>query len=114
MNVHTKPQIITAEGKPAFAVIPWDEYLALVNSKTTNTDSDLLFPNEVVKANARGDSLIKAWREYLGLTQKKLSEKAGMKQSALARIENSSGTPRLKTLHKIAEALGISVDLLID
>ena len=73
-----------------------------------------LFSNDVVKANARDSSLMKAWREHFNLTQKQLAEKSGMKQSALARIENSSTTPRRNTLLKLAEALGLNVEQLID
>ena len=114
MNEHTDPQIITQNGKPAFAVIPWDEYQSLVRNQVTPDESDICFPNEVVKANVRGDGLIKAWREYFKLTQAELAVKAGMKQSALARMESSSRTPRKSTLAKLAKALGISVDQLIE
>lgn len=114
MNEHTDPQIITQNGKPAFAVIPWDEYQMLVRNQTTPDESDIWFPNEVVKANVRGDSLIKAWREYFKLTQAELAKKTGMKQSALARLESSSSAPRKSTLVKLAEAFGISVDQLIE
>ncbi len=114
MNEHTDPQIITQNGKPAFAVIPWAEYQELLRNQASPDEADIWFPNEVVKANVRGDSLIKAWREYFKLTQAELAEKAGMKQSALARLESSEGTPRKSTLAKIAEALEISVDQLIN
>jgi DNA-binding XRE family transcriptional regulator len=114
MNEHTDPQIITQNGKPAFAVIPWDDYQTLVRNQVAADESDIWFPNEVVKANVRGDSLIKAWREHFKLTQAELAEKAGMKQSALARLEGGSSTPRKSTLAKIAESLGISVDQLIE
>lgn len=113
MNEHTDPQIITQNGKPAFAVIPWDEYQTLVRNQVDPDESDIWFPNEVVKANVRGDSLIKAWREYFKLTQAELAKKAGMKQSALARLESSGSTPRKSTLVKLADALGISVDQLM-
>lgn len=56
MNVHIKSQIITSEGKPAFAVIPWDKYLLLLNSSEQKVDKNLLFQNDIVKANARGVS----------------------------------------------------------
>jgi DNA-binding XRE family transcriptional regulator len=72
------------------------------------------FPNEVVKANVRGESLIKAWREYLKLTQAELASKAGMKQSSLARLESNTTNPRKSTLLKLAQAMGITVDQLID
>lgn len=114
MSEHIDPQIITQNGKPAFAVIPWDEYQELVSNQIQRDESDIWFPNEVVKANLRGDSLVKAWREYFKLTQTELAEKAGMKQSALARLESSDSTPRKSTLIKLADALGISVDQLIE
>jgi len=114
MNEHTDPQIITQNGKPSFAVIPWDEYQTLLRNQVAADESDIWFPNQVVKANVRGDSLIKAWREHFKLTQAELADKAGMKQSALARLESSSSTPRKSTLAKLAEALGISVNQLIE
>ncbi len=114
MNTHIKPQIIISEGKPAFAVIPWDEYQSLMKNSTEEFKSDILFPNEVVKANTRGDCLIKAWREYLGFTQKELADKAEMKQSAIARIESSDTLPRKSTLKKLAEVMGIEVEQLIE
>lgn len=113
MSAHIDPQIITKDGKPAFAVIPWDEYKKLIKNQVEKDESEVWFPNEVVKANVRGDSLVKAWREYYGLTQTDLAEKAGMKQSALARIEKS-GSARTSTLKKLAKAMDISVEQLID
>ncbi len=114
MNVHIDPQIIKKDGKPAFAVIPWDEYQKLIQSQIESDESDIWFPNEVVKANVRGEGLIKAWREYLKLTQAELAAKAGMKQSALARLESNTTKPRKSTLLKLAEAMDITVDQLID
>lgn len=114
MSALTNPQIISQNGKPAFAVIPWSEYQALIHKQTESDESDVWFPNEVVKANVRGENLIKAWREYFKLTQAELAVKAGMKQSALARLEGSHVGPRKTTLSKLAEAMGISVEQLMD
>jgi predicted transcriptional regulator len=114
MSGHTDPQIIIQNGKPAFAVIPWKEYQELIHNQTESDESNVWFPNEVVKANVRGESLIKAWREYFKLTQKELAAKASMKQSALARLESSNARPRKATLKKLAEAMGIDVEQLID
>jgi len=114
MSVHIDSQIIKQNGKPAFAVIPWNEYQKLLRNQIESDESDVWFPNEVVKANVRGVSLIKAWREYLKLTQVELASKAGMKQSALARLESSTANPRKATLKKLAEAMGLTVDQLID
>ena len=109
----TKPQIITQDDKPAFAVIPWEEYEYLVENLVED-ETDVWFPNEVVKANVRGDSLIKAWREYFGMTQEVLAQKAGIKQPALARLEKPGATPRQSTLKKLADAMGISLGQLVE
>jgi transcriptional regulator with XRE-family HTH domain len=73
------------------------------------------FPQQVVEANVvRDENLIKAWREHFGLTQQELAQRAGMKQPALARLECSDTTPRISTLKKLAAAMNITVDQLID
>ena len=113
MSAHTEPQIIKQGGKPAFAVLPWKEYQDLLK-KAGEGDTDVWFPNEVVKANARGDSLLKAWREYRGLTQAELAEAAAMKQPALARLEKSGSTPRAATIARLATALGIEPGQLME
>ncbi len=109
-----KPQVITQNNKPAFAVIPWDEYESLMNKQIEPDESDIWFPNDVVKANVRGDCLIKAWREHFGLTQDELAVKASLKQPALARLEKSDANPRKSTLKKIAEAMEITIEQLIE
>ena len=114
MSEHIDPQIIKQNGKPVFVVIPWNQYQELLQNQIESDESDVWFPNEVVKANVRGENLIKAWRVYLKLTQAELATKAGMKQSALARLERNTVNPRKSTLVKLAEAMGISVDQLIE
>lgn len=114
MSGHTDPQIIIQNGKPAFAVLPWNEYQTLIHNQIESDESDVWFPNEVVKANVRGENLIKAWREYFKLTQEELAAKAGMKQSALARLERGNASPRKTTLAKLAKAMGIEVEQLMD
>lgn len=41
-----------------------------------------------------------------GLTQKQLSEKTGISQADISRIERGTANPSLKTLQRIADALG--------
>ncbi|PKM80959.1 MAG: hypothetical protein CVU89_11480 [Firmicutes bacterium HGW-Firmicutes-14] len=53
--------------------------------------------------------LIRA-RQKLNLTQTELAKRAGLKQSAIARIENSGNIPRLDTVYKIAKALKCNFD----
>lgn len=46
-----------------------------------------------------------------GMTQKQLSERTGINQSNLSRIENGSANPSVATLEKIASALGKKVSI---
>lgn len=110
----TEPQVIIQNDKPAFAVIPWSEYQALIKGHMETDERDIWFPNDVVKANVRGDSLIKAWREHFGMTQGELAAKAGIKQPTLARMEKPDATPRQSSLRKLAEAMEITVEQLMD
>lgn len=46
-----------------------------------------------------------------GLTQKQLSEKTGISQADISRIERGTANPSLKTLQRIATALGRKVQI---
>ena len=46
-----------------------------------------------------------------GLTQKQLSERTGISQADISRIENGTANPSLKTLQRIASALGRRIQL---
>ena len=50
---------------------------------------------------------IKQRRKQLRLTQAELAQKAGLTPAAVARIERNEAEPRMTTLRKLAEALGI-------
>ena len=109
---HTEAQIIHQDGMPAFAVIPYDEYIKLFGKQS---DQEVYLPHEVVKLNAiKGLSLIAAWRKYKGLTQKQLAIKLDISQSALAQIEKPDSKPQQKTLEKIAAVLGINIEQLVE
>jgi len=48
-------------------------------------------------------------RESRGLTQQQLAEAAGVKQSAIARLENLGATPQIDTLFKILTPMGYTL-----
>lgn len=45
-------------------------------------------------------------RKASGLTQKDLSERSGIAQSDISKLENGNGNPSLRTLQRLAEGMG--------
>ena len=110
MGTLTDVQILKKDGKPAFAVIPYEEYLSLIPKDEVET-----IPHEVVGlVIKKGMNLVKAWRIHLGLTQKEVAKRAGISQSALSQMEKSANELRTTTLEKLARALDISAEQLQD
>lgn len=107
MNIPTDVQIITHSGKPAFAVVPYDQWL-----KLTGQNEEVYFPHEVVGFQLQGLSLIAAWRKYKKLSQEQLADKLGISQSAMAQIESRDSKPQNKTLQRVAAALNVTVEQL--
>ncbi|SMM97793.1 DNA-binding protein [uncultured Candidatus Thioglobus sp.] len=112
MRQHINEQIIIHNGVPTFVVVPFDEYQALKKQKSADWWGDDT-PHEVVGSiEIDGLNSIKAWRLFLKLTQQQVADRASMKQSAYARIENNKVLPKQSTLNKIAQSLGVSLDQL--
>lgn len=55
---------------------------------------------------------IRDTRRTLGLTQRDLAEKTGLKQSAIARMESGGVIPRLDTVLRVALAMGLKFKLI--
>ncbi len=111
MNVPTNNvQIIRQGGKPAFAVIPYSDYLQL----TGETSRETTIPHQVVELVIdNGWNLVKAWRKHLGLKQTVLAKRVGISQPALSQRERGENL-RNETLEKLAQAMGIAIGQLID
>jgi DNA-binding XRE family transcriptional regulator len=102
-------QIINGmDGKPAFAVIPYDTYknLAAVSGYADH------IPHEVVSRMVDGASVVKAWREYLELTQAEMADRMGISQAAYSQLESSTKL-RYSSRVRIAAALGIQTAQLV-
>jgi transcriptional regulator with XRE-family HTH domain len=53
-------------------------------------------------------------RKQLNITQEHLAQITGLKQSAIARIESANLVPKISTIQKLATALGLKLDLVVD
>jgi DNA-directed RNA polymerase specialized sigma subunit len=107
MNVPTNHQIIIKDGEPIYVLVPYDEYVA-VWEKENQT-----IPHEVVEYHILdGQSMVRAWRTYKGLSQQEVAERMSISQSAYSQMERPTANLRPDTLTKIAAALGISPEQL--
>ena len=115
MNTPTNHQILNHNGKPAFAVIPYAEYLRLVEYAGARPDEEVMLPHAVVKMSTLGGmSLIRAWREHLGLTQEEVARRMGISQPAYAKIEGGKTQPRIATCKRLAAAMGVEWEQLTE
>ena len=72
------------------------------------------FPSEVVnRLILNEENPIKVFREYQGLTQAQLADKAGIQPADLAAMEIGQESGSAKTLKAIAQVLDLDVDDLI-
>ncbi len=109
MSALTDVQFIEQNGKPVFAVIPYEKYLKLLPPE------EVAIPHEVVGLVVKkGMILVKAWRTYLGLTQAEVAKKASISQAALSQMEKGEKGLRTNTLEKLAAAMGLKVEQLQD
>ena len=115
MNTPINHQILTHNGKPAFAVLPYAEYLKLIERTEGRPDEEVTLPHEVVKMSTLGGmSLIRAWREHLSLTQEEVARRMGVTQPAYAKIESGKTRPRIATCKRLAAAMGIEWEQLTE
>lgn len=100
----TKTQIIFDAGKPAFAVIPYDEYLALTINKAKQPES----ADDEFVPFVLGDYIknpIRVVRVEAGLTQFELAKRLGVTQGYVSKIEGRNFQVSDSLMKRINEAL---------
>jgi DNA-binding XRE family transcriptional regulator len=106
-------QTIEHCGHPAFVLVPWEEWRRIKPLLEAEKARASGIPQEVVEAHVlRNEPLIKAWREYLGITQEELATRLGISQAAVAKFERPDARLRTVTLKKIAVAMGLEPERL--
>ncbi len=106
MNTRTESvQILRdAAGHPAFAVMPFAQYRALVKGVPRVEPG---IPAAVVDVAMDKDcSAARAWREHKELTQTEVAHRMGITQGAYAQLEAKKRI-RTSSREKIATALGL-------
>jgi DNA-binding XRE family transcriptional regulator len=120
-------QIIKKNGKPEYAVVPIDEYQALLEG-AEDLDELLAFdravremevgyhelvPHEIAKRLVSGESPLKVWREYRGLTQAALAARGGISQGQIAQMESGKREGKVSVIRKLADVLAVDLDDLV-
>ncbi|HHQ42011.1 MAG TPA: helix-turn-helix domain-containing protein [Chromatiales bacterium] len=107
MSEPTEYQVIRHRGRPAYVLVPYRDF-ERIRPLLEAARASRNIPQEVVERHVLdGVPLVRAWREHLGLSQEELAARAGMRPSALARIERPSSRPRRTTLARLARAMGL-------
>lgn len=109
-----------SDGKPAFAVIPYGDYERLLDAadeaaagraydayKATRPET---FPDSVAERLIAGENPIRVFRDYRGLTQKRLAAEAGINAVYVSQIESGTRTGSLDVLKRLAGALDVDLD----
>ena len=120
-------QLIEKEGKPEWAVVPYDVYQRLLEdaemlqdiqdfdaAKRVVEDGEELVPSEVTYAILDGSNPIKVWREYRGLTQQALAEQAGISAAYLSQLESGKRKGTTSALMAITDALNLALDDIVE
>ena len=122
-----KIQLIERNGKPEWAVLPYEEYLHLIEQAEMLEDirdydaakaaiergDEEVIPSKVVYAILDGKNPIKVWREFRGLTQQQLAEAVRISKPYLSQIETGKRRGTTEILATIANALNVSIDELV-
>ena len=80
-------------------------------SLTQNGKNDLTIDIDTLELEEQLRRMLIYTRKQCNLTQQQLSEKSGIRQSNISRIESGSCTPTIQTLKDLAEAMGKKVKI---
>ena len=122
-----KPQIISKDGKPEYAVVPYNDYQKLLANAEMLVDlvaydaakralasgEEELIPAAVVDRLLDGDNPIRVWRELRGLTSAQLATACGVSAAAISQLEAGKRQPSVALLKKLAAALCVGIEQLL-
>jgi DNA-binding XRE family transcriptional regulator len=119
-------KILESKGKPAFAVLPYDEYIALRElaedaedvaalarfAKRYASGKEETVPVEVVDRLLVGDSPLRVWREFRGMTAAQVAAAAQITPAHISKIESGKGDPSVALLKRLARVLRVDMEVL--
>jgi DNA-binding XRE family transcriptional regulator len=120
-------KILETKGKPAFAVLPYDEYIALRELAEDAEDAAALarfakryasgkeetVPVEVVDRLLAGESPLRVWRELRGMTAAQVAAAVQITPAHISKVEAGKGEPSVALLKRLARVLRVDMEALV-
>lgn len=113
-------------GNPAYAVLPWEEYKALLErleelQDILDADSTIAaiaageetYTQELVERLLDGQNPLRVWREYRGMSTAALASAAGVTPSAISQVETGKRGLSVDLLKKLSGILQVDMDDLV-
>lgn len=104
-------QVISRDGQPEYAVVPWDQYQALLKAagQPEAVSANLQTTSDVppTPASAPALSELAALRQAKGLAAEQLARKVGISPAYLAMIESGERLPDSAIRRSLAWELGV-------
>ncbi len=122
-----KVQVLETDGAPAFVVLPYDEYQALLELVEDLDDAAAITrfaarhdegaePTAtagVVDRLLDGEPPIRVWRESRGMTAAQLAAAVKVTPAHISKLESGKGEPSLGLLRRLARVLDVEFELLV-
>ena len=115
-------QIVEIAGQK-MAMLPIDDYQKLLDIAEDRADvmaalaaeqrragGEEYLPAELVDRIISGESALRVWRQYRGMTAKALADRAGARMATISEIENGKAQGKPVLWRALAEALNVSID----
>ena len=122
-----RPQIIETPKGERMVVLPLKEYKRLRDAaenlddvrafdeakRRLTTGEDELIPAKFADRILDGESPIRVWRNYRGLSVKELAKRAKISAAYLSQIEGGSREGSISTMKALAATLSLEIDDLV-
>ena len=110
-----------------FAVVPYDEYVALRELAEDAGDTAVLLryprryaigreetiPVELADRLLAGESPLRVWREHRRMTGADLAQRVDVTPAHISKLESAKGEPSVTVLRRIGKALAVELELLV-
>ncbi len=122
-----RPQIIETPKGERMVVLPLKEYKRLRDAaenlddvrafdeakRRLTTGEDELIPAKFADRIFNGESPVRVWRNYRGLSVKELAKRAKISAAYLSQIEGGSREGSISTMKALAATLSLEIDDLV-